>query len=157
MARYDSEGLLDQQRVVRHYSSAAHHSVGPHSHFFHPLHRDQNLVVAPTGREHLARTREIAGSNVLSTPCQQRSNVPLREMLTWHEGHPDRDDDEREWVVEHLTPGRGMVKRTCRRFAQQWTPASAQYAHNGFLAKLQKRKQEERRNQGLGVRQSAFL
>eukprot|EP00658_Telonema_sp_P-2_P065566 TRINITY_DN54777_c0_g1_i2.p1 TRINITY_DN54777_c0_g1~~TRINITY_DN54777_c0_g1_i2.p1 ORF type:complete len:167 (+),score=14.34 TRINITY_DN54777_c0_g1_i2:251-751(+) len=160
LAPFDSEGLIDGARVARHYSRSALHSVKPHSHYFHPmLHRDQSLNVdSATGREHLARTRKLVSANILPTPCAHHSNVPLREMLAWHQGEHDQQDDEHEWVVEHLNPGRGMVKRVCRKFAMHhWSPDRSGYAHNGFLAKVQRMKEEDRKNSRLSVRQSAFL
>ena len=92
--------------------------------------------LADTRREHLARTREIAQNHTLSTPGQQRA-VSLREMMTWHQGKPDIDDDEQEWVVEHLSPGQGIVKRVCRQFGMRhWTPDAVGYAHDGFMSKV---------------------
>ena len=157
-AHYDSEGLLDKQRVARHYSSSAHHVVAPHSHYFNPMYsQDQSAVTSRTGREHLARTRKITEGHVLATPNSNMKKVPLRDMMTWHQGRPETTDDEQEWAVEHLTPGRGMVKRTCRKFGMHhWTPDSVGYTHNGFLAKVQKMKADSRQNQG-AMRGSVFL
>ena len=100
-ALYDSEGLLDKQRVARHYSSSAHHVVAPHSHYFNPMYsQDQSAVTSRTGcstiqvvlqvlslcvltrREHLARTREITEGHVLATPNSNMKKVPLRDMMT---------------------------------------------------------------------------
>ena len=88
-------------------------------------------------REHLDRTREITKNHTLNTPAQHADRVSLRDMMTWHQGSTDTADDEQEWVVEHLTPGRGIVKRVCRKFGMRhWTPDAVGYAHDGFMSKV---------------------
>merc|ERR1712094_58052 len=89
---------------------------------FNPLVKqdpDSGQILTTSGDGHLDHTMAISAGQLLTPPFHGvYTTVPLGAMLNWHNGKPDPEDTNREWVVEDLPgcKGRGYIKQVCREY-----------------------------------------